>query len=496
MRTSHRAYSYSEVLAAAKRLASHFAGARLRSGQRVGVWLPSRAEVAVALIACSKLGLVLCPSIHRTHTSGEALDLLAAMGASAFIGQTGYGADSPGDSLFEQASQLPSMKTALRLERSGDQLLGDLEPGADSPVADDPDTIVYLAFTSGTTGQPKGVLHTDNTLLSNARALASDWEIDSSSVVYSFSPVSHNLGFGAMVMSLMAGSEFVMNDVDWGISLADRLRRVGATFVVGVPTHAIDLIADLEEGAEPITSVKGFRLSGASGSGEVAAALLQHGIRPQRGYGMTEAGSHHYTLPTDGIERIRETSGRACRGFEARIFDQMDSERSLAPGEAGQIGVRGASLMLGYFDNQTLTEEAFNSDGWFLTGDLGWLDEEGYIRVTGRMKDVIIRGGHNIHPNRIEDLAMRHPTVSVAAAIGIPDDRLGERVCLVVSPADERGVDKAGLLKNLVDQGLSQFDMPEYLAEVEKLPLTASGKIRKEALADMLVNGDLEPDPV
>lgn len=317
VRTSLGSHSYSEVLAAAEKLASHLAGAGLRPGQRVAVWLPNRTEVAVALIACSRLGLVLCPSLHKSHTSREAFGLLGVMGASAFIGQSGHGADSPGDDLFGEVSRVTSIRTVLRVEGSDDRLFGELDSASDPPSDDDPDTVVYLAFTSGTTGQPKGVLHSDNTLLANARALAADWEIDSDSVVYSFSPVSHNLGFGAMVMSLMAGSEFVMHDVGRGVSVADRLRSAAATFVVGVPTHAIDLIAELDARADAPTSVKGFRLSGASGSAQVASALLRHGIRPQRGYGMTEAGSHHYTLPSDGIERVTQTSGKAYHGFEA-----------------------------------------------------------------------------------------------------------------------------------------------------------------------------------
>jgi len=500
IRDSHHAFSYSQVLSAAGRLASHLASSGLRAGQRVAVWLPSRSEVAVALIACSRLGLVMCPSLHRTHTAHDVLEFLKTMRAAAFIGEVGHGADSPGAQLFDDVSELTSMCTVIRLEPRSEgegELLGglgsaELEP----PTVDDPESIVYLAFTSGTTGQPKGVLHSDNTLLANARALSADWGIDSTSVVYSFSPVSHNLGFGAMVMSLMAGAEFVVHDAPGGASLSERLRSTGATFVVGVPTHAVDLIAELDAGAEPITTVRGFRLSGSSGSRDVASSLLRHGILPQSGYGMTEAGSHHYTLPSDDLSRITETSGKACRGFEARIFDQNDPERALPAGEIGQIGCRGASLMLGYFDNQTATEDAFNADGWFMTGDLGSMDEAGYIRVTGRMKDVIIRGGHNIYPADIEDLAMRFSTVAMAAAIAIPDDRLGERVCLVVSAKNGGRVDTAELLAFLSAEGLSRFDMPEYIAEVDAFPLTASGKILKRALTTALNEGSLRPEPV
>lgn len=502
VRGSFHTVSYAQLVDAADRLASHLGAAGLRFGQRVAVWLPSRAEVAIALLACSRMGLVMSPSLHRTHTVREAVDFLETMRAAALIGQIGYGADGSASDVFARAGHLERMRTVLPLaplvaDTTGDRPFADIEFLDGAPAGrEDPDSIVYLAFTSGTTGRPKGVLHSDNTLLANARALATDWAIHADSVVYSFSPVSHNLGFGSMVMALMAGAEFVVHDVPRGASLSDRLRSTGATFVAGVPTHALDLIAELDDGAEPLTTVRGFRLSGASGSRDVVTSLLGHGILPQSGYGMTEAGSHHYTLPTDDLKTVTDTSGKASAGFELGIFDQDDSDRPLAVGEVGHIGCRGASLMLGYYDDQAGTEDAFNADGWFMTGDLGWIDDAGYIRVTGRIKDVIIRGGHNIYPAHIEDLAMRHAAVAVAAAIPVTDERLGERVCLVFASTNGEHVEPAELLLHLSAEGLSRFDMPEFIARVETLPLTASGKILKRALTEAIAQGELRPEPV
>jgi acyl-CoA synthetase len=161
----------------------------------------------------------------------------------------------------------------------------------------------------------------------------------------------------------------------------------------------------------------------------------------------------------------------------------------------GQIGGRGASLMLGYFDDQAATETAFNGQGWFMTGDLGRLDERGYLQVNGRLKDVIIRGGHNIHPARIEMLAMRHPQVERAAAIGVKDDRLGEKVCIVVLAKNGVRVEPDRLLSHLHSEGLSPYEMPEYFLQVDDLPLSASGKILKRALLDPL-NTAIRPQPV
>ena len=364
-------------------------------------------------------------------------------------------------------------------------------------IKTDPNQIVYLAFTSGTTGTPKGVMHSDNTLLANARAIAADWHIDADSVVYSLSPLSHNLGFGAMVMALAAGGELVIHDLPRGASLIDRVIDTGTSFLVGVPTHAIDLLRELRERKlSGLGRLKGFRISGAAAPREVVAQLIAHNVMPQSGYGMTETCSHQYTLPDDDARLIVETSGKACPGYELKIWRSDDPDIEAATGDVGQIGGRGASLMLGYFDDQAATEAAFNAHGWFMTGDLGWVDEHGYLRVTGRKKDVIIRGGHNIFPARIEDLAMRHPAVERVAAVPVADARLGEKVCLAVVRRGGAPLEPAAILAQRDAPGLSKYDMPEYFLDLDHIPLTPSGKIRKRDIVEAIAQGRAVPQPV
>lgn len=497
-RERERCTTYGELIGAADRLAGEWRTSGLRAGDRVAVWLPSRVETAVAMLACSRNGYVVCPSLHRDHTVAEIAELVARMRASALIVQTGHGADADRHDVLDAAAGADHLRFVRRLEPAATgPLLPDL-PAADTSAAyADPNTVVYLAFTSGTTGQPKGVMHSDNTLLAPARALAADWTLDARSCVYSLSPLSHNLGFGAMVLTLTVGGEFVVHDLPRGTSLAARLGETGATFAFGVPTHAIDLLAELR--AQPpagLPALRGFRISGAAVPPVVAQGLLDAGVVPQSGYGMTEAGSHHYTVPDDDQATIVGTSGRACAGYEVRIFSRDEPDRELPPGEIGQIGGRGASLMLGYFDDQTATETSFNAGGWFLTGDLGWMDADGYLRITGRKKDVIIRGGHNIFPAKIENFALRHDGVVKAAVVPVPDERLGEKVCLVVQARPGRVLDAEELLSHLDDAGLSKFDMPEYFAQVDDLPLMPSGKILKRRLTEWIDEGTLAPVPV
>ena len=499
LRDAHRRVTCGELVASADRLAAALRRAGLRPGQRVAVWLPSRLEVAVALLACSRDGLVCCPSLHRDHTVAEVAELLGRMRAAALLTQPGHGADAGRHELGTAIAGIASLRLVESLAPAGP---GPLWPGPDDQAAvpavpdANPDGVVYLAFTSGTTGQPKGVMHSDNTLLANARAVAADWRLGEGDVVTTLSPLSHNLGFGSLVLALLTGAELVVNDLPRGASLLDRLVETGTTYLVGVPTHAIDLLDELRRRQVRTLALRGFRISGAAVPQAVVAALITHGVTPQSGYGMTEASSHHYTLPDDPPERMVETSGRVCPGYEVQVFSREDPEKPLPPGEVGQIGGRGASLMLGYYDAQAETEDSFNAQGWFMTGDLGWVDEQGYIRITGRKKDVIIRGGHNIFPARIEGLAMQHPAVLRAAALPVPDARLGEKVCLAVMPRPGQSVDAAALLLHLDAAGLSKYDRPEFFVELADMPLTASGKILKRAVAAQLEAGEIVPVPV
>lgn len=500
VREMQRQVTYAQLVDAADRLAAALESSGVRPGQRVAVWLPSRIETAAAVLACSRNRYVCSPSLHRDHTVAEVAELVQRMRAAAVIAEAGYGADADRNDIFAHTGRLDTVRLAMAMEPRGSTggLFPDLPASAPaSHPGTNPDTVVYLAFTSGTTGHPKGVMHTDNTLMAPVRALVSDWQLGPESVIYSLSPLSHNLGFGAMILALSQGGELVVHDLPKGQSLLDRIIDTGTTFIFGVPTHAIDLLAELKDrGIDRVGKVRGFRISGASVPARVAEELLEHGVIPQSGYGMTEAGSHHYTRPDDPADLIVNSSGRSCAGYEVRIFSQEKPDLEVATGEVGQIAGRGAGLMLGYFDDQKATEESFNATGWFLTGDLGWMDADGNIRITGRKKDIIIRGGHNIFPAKIEALALRHDAIDKAAAVPIHDDRLGERVCLAVTVRPARDLDPADLLDHLDAVGLSRYDMPEYFLRLDEIPLMPSGKIFKRRLVEWIESGRVEPVPV
>lgn len=506
LRDQTRRLTWRGLLDAVDRFAADLSDRGLTRGHRVALWMPDRIESVIALLACSRNGLVCCPSPHRNHTVADVVSMLERLRASVLIYQDGFGADSDQHDMTVAIGHLGSMRHVYRLEPTTKAALetplqalctDPPEPTAGQRPATDPDAVIYIAFTSGSTGVPKGVMHSDNTLLVTARGISADWHIGTGSVVYSLSPFSHNLGIGALLTAIYGGAEYVIHDIARGDSLIDRLLETDTSYLVGVPTHAIDLLAEMRRrGLTNVGRLSGFRISGAAVPDHVIADLLPYGIVPQSGYGMTETNGHQYTLPDDDPALIMESSGKACPGYEIRIFDEENPMIERPAGEIGQLGGRGASLMRGYFDDQIATESCFNQDGWFMTGDLGWVDENGYLRLTGRKKEVIIRGGHNINPARIEELAMRHDTVERAAAVPVPDARLGERVCLAIMFRSGKSVPAETLLDHLSAVGLSRYDMPEYFLPLPEIPLMSNGKIQKQDVLKWIKDGEATPRPI
>ncbi len=456
----------------------------ITAGDRVSMWLGNRAEALVMFLACARNGIACNPSLHRTYNAGDIVPLLDRLDAKALLTEPGWGADGKPDEVAATLQQAMSLKRVyVPADFPG--------PGkAATDAVEDPDKVLYLAFTSGTTGVPKCVMHSDNTLLANARDMVRDWQHGPGTRLLSLSPLSHHIAWVAVAQWLVAGCTLITDDPPAGMTRLGWIVETQATYVMGVPTHAMDVLAEQQRlGLPRLGAVDIFYMAGAPIPPSVCEAFVRQGIKPQNIYGMTENSSHQYTHPGDDEATIISTCGRGGKAYEVRIFDPADENIDLPAGSVGQIGGRGGALMLGYFANQAATEASFNRDGWFLSGDLGVLDDKGNLKIEGRLKDLIIRGGHNIYPAHIEALALRHPQVQRVACYPVADERLGERVCIAV--IGDIGSD--ALLAHLAAQGLSKYDMPEYFLNVGSFPLTASGKILKRELVEMTRQGALAP---
>jgi acyl-CoA synthetase len=486
-RDGWRCLSWRELLAWVDGAGAALTRLGLAGGDRVCLWMSNRLEAIVTFLACARQGLACNPSLHRTYTCGEAVELLNRLAARVLVTEPGWGADRGKVNLEPMLAGVASLKAVF--EPASFPLPG----RAGTAPAADPDKVAYLAFTSGTTGVPKCAMHSDNTLLANARDLVRDWHHGPETRLLTLSPLSHHIAWVAVAQWLIAGCELITDDPPAGSSRLDWILDTRATYVMGVPTHAMDILAEQRKrGLDRLGRVQVFYMAGAPIPPSVAEAFVQQGIKPQNVYGMTENSSHQYTHPSDATEVIVTTCGRGGRAYEVRLFDPANPDAEVPRGTIGHIGGRGAALMLGYLGDQAATEASFNREGWFLSGDLGVMDDQGNLRIEGRLKDVIIRGGHNIYPARLESLALRHPEVGHCAAFPVADERLGERVCLAVLGS----ISPQALLDHLASEGLSKYDMPEYFLRLSAFPLTASGKILKRELVEMLKRGELKPEPI
>jgi acyl-CoA synthetase len=481
-------------------IASDLSAQGLRPNDRVSLWASNRVESVVMYLACSRNGYACNPSLHRTYTVDEISDLLERLSTKAILVEEGWGADASNNDPFKTLAKLPAMRKVYSVPT--ERVYGSNFPAPNGPhnaapkSNENPNKVCYLAFTSGTTGTPKCVMHSDNTLLANARDMVRDWHHNRNSRLLSLSPLSHHIAWVGIAQWLLFGGEFVTDDPPAGVAKLDWILETEPTYIMGVPTHAMDTLAEMEKrGLNKMGTVEVFYMAGAPIPPATAQAFVEMGITPQNVYGMTENSSHHYTWPDDPQGTICETCGRGGKAYHLKIFDAENPDIEVSQGEVGHIAGKGACLMLGYFDNQKATEESFNKDGWFLSGDLGLIDENNCLRFVGRLKDIIIRGGKNIHPKKIEDLSIKHPNVEKAAAFPVPDERLGERVCLAIMPTGDEPKGQE-VLQHLFSEGLSIYDMPEYYMVMNEFPLTASGKILKRELAEWAKNGRLKPDPI
>ncbi|MCY0093271.1 class I adenylate-forming enzyme family protein [Hoeflea ulvae] len=457
----------------------------ITAGDRVSIWMGNRVETIIAFLACSREGVACNPSLHRTYTCAEIVDLLDQLQSTVLITEPGWGADRKSTDFDAMLTQLPFLKKVYKPETFPMHITQlSREPHAN------PDSIAYLAFTSGTTGKPKCVMHSCNTLLANARDLVRDWKIGPDDTMLTLSPLSHHIAWVAVGQWLVCGCELVTDDPPKDMSRLDWIIETGTVYVMGVPTHAMDVLAEQRKrGLERLGDVRIFYMAGSPIPEVVAKAFVDQGITPQNIYGMTESSSHQYTHPDDPENIWISTCGRGGPAYEVRIWDRDNRDEEAAAGVTGEIGGRGAALMLGYYANQSATENTFNRHGYLMSGDLGSFDADGNLKIEGRVKDLIIRGGHNIYPSQIEARALTHPGVSRAAAFPVPDERLGEKVCLAIIGT----VTAEDMLAHLGREGLSKFDMPEWYLTLDELPLTASGKILKRELTEMAKRGEITP---
>ena len=438
-------------------------------GAVVNPLLPNyRARELVNVFATARPDVIVMPGIYRDCDHRE---LVAEVAASSGVSPATVtvGADPPpGGTSFEEALSAgrPDASTAT------------LRTGSAEAVSE-------LIFTSGTEARPKAIMHTEQTANFSVRIAFDDLGITASDVVWMPSPLGHSTGFNyGMRFALYHGLPLVLQD-RWDPDTAvDLVARERCSYTLAATTFLRDLVAVAEKRGVRLDSLRAFGCGGAPVPPALVDRAASVGIGVLRLYGSTEVLVATWNRPDTPPDRKRGSDGRALSEVEVKVLS--GDGLPVQAGEAGELYVRGPNTCVGFFDDPERTSATFSPDGWVRSGDLVTVDTDGYLTVVGRRKEIIIRGGINIAPREIEELLVGFDEVLQAAVIGLPDERLGERMCacVVLQPGATLDLDTA--VTRLKDLGLATYKLPERLEICDALPMTASGKIQKHQLVHAL----------
>ena len=488
-----RRISFADWADEARRVAAGLVRLGVRKGDIVTVQLPNWPELCVLQIALARIGAVIQP-MHMVYREREIESMLRFCDSRAVILAGSHQGFDHAAAVAGMRARLPELAQVItvRADAGGgatyESLLAsdaglDTYLGASAIGADD---VFYLNFTSGTEGAPKGFLHTHNTLVSVMKRFA-DMTTQANpasrdDVILANSPMSHSFGHLTTYQVLLRGVRMVLVERFSPTEILKIIERERVTALSGTPAHIISLLSHPDLPRTDTSSVKSVGVGGAQCPPEVMKDIQRvFGVKSGNMYGMGENIVHTQVSANDPPEVIRETVGKPVPGAELRIFaaDRRTEQPTLGVGE---IAYRGPSLFLAYYKNPERTAETRNADGWFFTGDLGFVDEQGYLHLSGRKKDMINRGGTKIFPKEIEDLLHEHPKILRAAVIGMPDARLGERVCACVElkPGEALTLDEVKTF--FVEKRVMKHNVPERLEVMAALPQTPTGKVQKEPL--------------
>ena len=470
-------FTFAELANEVERTARGLVGLGLRCGDRVGVWSTNCAEWTLLHLACARVGIVLV-NVNPSYRAHELSYILRKSGMRAlFLRESDARADYR--AIFEQA-------------RSGHELAvyigtGDwasmLANGVDVPPAQIAcDDVTNIQYTSGTTGSPKGVLLTHRNLLNNADVIRAGMKIDDRDLICAPVPLYHCFGcVGGTLVMVISGAGLLLPAPSFdALATMSSIHEERATAIYGVPTMFIAQLGHAEFGRFDFTSLRTGVMAGAPCPVEVMKRVVGEMHCPQMTimYGQTES-SPVITMSSadDSMELRVSTVGRACTNTEVKIVS-TETGATVEAGEQGELCTRGYLVMKGYDQDPDATAKAIDGDGWLHTGDLASMRHDSYFRVTGRAKDLIIRGGENIYPRELEEFLFTHPKIADVQVVGVPDLKLGETVAawIRLRSGDSATEDE---IRDFCRGKIAHFKIPQYIRFVEQFPMTVTGKIQK-----------------
>jgi acyl-coenzyme A synthetase/AMP-(fatty) acid ligase len=483
-----RSISYRELHERSLRVAEGLRRMGIQRGDVVAVQLPNVPEFVITYLAVCRLGAVVC-TIHMPYRASDLEALLTHSRAKAIVCTAGSIEWSSAVACVEMADRLPRLQRVVTIDApppgaTGWQELADSPPieerAAPAPVASEPFVLLY---TSGTTSAPKGAPHSYHTLLSNARLGAPEHQVTEADRLLSAAPFSHLFGLYSLHIAWAVGAAAVLLPAFTPKDLAETIQRDRPTGLWTAPAHVAVLRA---QGLLDTFDFSSLRLAIMSGSACPPDLVRWFADRlpacaVTQLWGMTETQGALYTRPGDPVDVVATSAGRPSPGTEARVVD-VDGN-ACAAGAEGELQVRGCLLFPGFLDNPEANASAFTADGWYRTGDLASVDSAGNVRITGRTKDIINRGGVKFNPRDVEDMIDSHPKVLQSAIVPMADSVLGERACCFVTlrPA-AAALTLDELVAFLLQKNISKTKLPEKLVVVQEMPLTPTRKVIKGRL--------------
>ncbi len=461
----------------------------LSPGDAIAIQVPNWLEGALTFQAAMILGVVIVPVIH-IYGPAEVGFILEQSGARAFVCPDRWRHIDYYERLDRlDRTRLPALDHVITLGETpyeGSLSWNELEAGGRTDFELPPveaDDVCLQIYTSGTTADPKGVRHSHNTLLAETRGSRATLDAGHTPANLAAFPAGHIAGVLGLLRLYLFGGRTVLMDT-WDPQAAARLieaHRLNATS--GAPVFLSTLLDAAERDRRDLSSMASYMTGAAAVPPPLVERADRAGVPSYRCYGSSEHPTITSSFPTDPLAKRALTDGCLLPHNEIRIVD--DDGKDVDPGTPGEIASRGPELFVGYSD-EALNVASFLPGGWFLTGDIGVVDEDGYLTITDRKKDVIIRGGENIASKEVEDVLSRHPAVDDVAVVAEPDERYGERVCAFVTLREGHELALEAVQRHFAEAGVARQKTPERLEIVAAFPRTAAGKIKKFALRDRL----------
>ncbi|WP_373657641.1 medium-chain fatty-acid--CoA ligase [Sporomusa acidovorans] len=487
-------YTYAELDDAASRVASFLHAAGIKSGDFVSFQLPGWSEFSIIYVACLKVGAVANP-ILPCYRQEELVYILNKCESKVFFFPSNYRRFTYLPMVQSLIPEVPSLKEVVVVDK--EKMIDNDNPFKRffrqySPLPDNhvsrADDLAAVLFTSGTDGAPKGVMFTHNNIIASEKAFAAALNFNYTDIMLMTAPMAHATGFHhGVTLPFMYGAKSVLQDIFSAETSLALIAREKCTCSMGATPFVYDILRLLQNKKYDIASLRFFLCGGAPIPRHLVQESMKVGLKVVGVYGSTESVPHTVVRLHDSLEKVIQTDGAPVAGVELKV---VDASRQIIPvGTEGEEASRGPNVFMGYLKDSELTARVFDEEGWYYSGDLCTLDEDGYIRITGRKKDVIIRGGENISSVEIENILLQMPNVYEAGVVGMPDPRLGERTCayLVLNDCD-KGIDLEDVKKFFAEKGVAKCKYPERIEIIDSLPRTASGKIKKYVLRQDIKN--------